>query len=65
MHIVSLVALCVTNAIECHFRSVLWVYKLSHMYYSVIAMVVAVVVGIIVSLITGMQRFIANSHALS
>lgn len=31
----------------------LWVYKVSHMYYGLIAMAIAFIVGIVVSLITG------------
>lgn len=34
-------------------EDVLWVYKVSHMYYGLIAMAIAFIVGIVVSLITG------------
>lgn len=45
---------CVDHLFCFSTESILWVYRLSHMYYSVIAMIVAVVVGVVVSLITGL-----------
>lgn len=33
--------------------SILWVYRISHMHYSIVAVIVATVVGVVVSLITG------------
>lgn len=35
---------------------ILWVYKISHMYYGLIAMIIAFIVGIVVSLITGVAK---------
>lgn len=40
-------------------NEVLWVYKISYMYYTLIAMTVAIIVAVPVSLITGLYSIAA------